>query len=72
MELGRTSPGQVGSDETASTAEPDRDRRQVLAALARFSASVAPMTYVLLDAESAKAKLDCSDHKNPNEHNCIP
>lgn len=60
MERSRTdltpaSPGAADGNDSTSTSEPDHDRRQVLAALARFSAAVAPMTYVLLDAEGARA-----------------
>ncbi|MCL4767222.1 MAG: hypothetical protein KJZ80_13405 [Hyphomicrobiaceae bacterium] len=78
MERGRTdptsaSPGAADGNDLISTSAPDRDRRQVLAALAKFSAAVAPMTYVLLDAESAKAKQSCSDHPEPQPGvNCDP
>lgn len=50
---------------------PQVDRRQTLRALARFAASVAPATVVLLDAGSAHAKQNCSRHPNPKPgQNC--
>lgn len=58
--------------ENEAAEETNQDRRHALAAIAKFSAYVAPMTYVLLDAESASAKWKCSEKPELQPPACDP
>ena len=51
--------------EDKAAEETNQDRRHALAAIAKFSAYVAPMTYVLLDAESARADQPSCARQDP-------
>ena len=51
-----SAPSAQSDGQKAPADKVEHDRRHVLAAMAKFSACVAPMTYVLLDAKSAGAE----------------